>query len=248
MVHEISKFRSGAGHDFSYDAGLTYGGVYFGATDSTEPASSMKHYYAPYSEYSGDQHTIPVYAPFDGQITRVTEEVDDDDLSIVNKRVEITAADNSDYIAVLFHINLDNDYPQIINDWPAALWPSHQPDDPSYVTDTVVAGDLLGYADMRTGNDFDVAILFSATATEKYWVSLYDLMPNSLFEYYENLGATRSQMKISKAERTAIPVTWWGSRNDDDWITLIQVPEAASWGMLAAGLLTALFAALRFSR
>ena len=248
MVREISKFRSGAGHDFSYDAGFTYGGEYFGATDSTEPASSMKHYYAPFSEFSGNQTTIPIYAPFDGQITRVTEEVDDDDSSIVNKRIEITSAANPDYTAILFHVNLDNDYPQIINDWPAALWPLHQPDDPSYVTDTVVAGDLLGYADMRTSNDFDVAILFAATVTEKYWVSIYDLMPDLLFEHYENRGAIRSQMKISKADRAANPITWWGSRNDGDWIMLMQVPEVASWGMLAVGLLTVLFAALRFSR
>ena len=74
MIHEISKFRSGAGHDFSYDASFAYAGEYFSATDASEPGSSMKHYFAPYDTYKGDQATVPVYAPLDGVLTRVTDE------------------------------------------------------------------------------------------------------------------------------------------------------------------------------
>ena len=44
-------------------------------------------------------------------------------------------------------------------------------------------------------------------------------------------------MSISKAERLANPVTWWDGRNDNDWVTLNQVPEGSSLGLLAAGLL-----------
>ena len=72
MIREISKFRSGAGHDFSYDASFP-----FGATDATEPPSSMKHYLAPLESLSdalGDQETVPVYAPLDGEITRVHDD------------------------------------------------------------------------------------------------------------------------------------------------------------------------------
>ncbi len=236
MIYEISKFRSGAGHDFSYD-GISYAGEFFGATDATEPDSSMKHYYAPYAAYKGDRVTVPVYAPFDGTFTRVTEEVHPDDSSIVNKRLEITSADDSDYLAVLFHVNLDDAFPQILNDWPAALWPAHQPDDPSYTTDTVSAGDFLGYADMRISNDFDLAVLFSVSASEKYWVSLFDLMPETLFDSYEHRGADREDMSISKAERLADPVTWWGSRNNDDWVTLNQVPECSTFALLASAAL-----------
>ena len=54
MIHEISKFRSGAGHDFSYDASFAYAGEYFSATDASEPDSSMKHSFAPYDTYKGD--------------------------------------------------------------------------------------------------------------------------------------------------------------------------------------------------
>ena len=228
MLEEISKFRSGAGHDFSYDPSFAYGGVYFGATDSTEPDSSMKHYLAPYAAHLGDQQTVPLYAPFDGMITRVTEEVNEDDPSIVNKRVEITSADDPDYMLVVFHMDLDDDYPQILNDWPAAVWPAHQPDDASYVTDTLEAGDFIGYADMRTGHDFDLAVLYSVSATEKYWVSYFDLMPDSLFAAYSARGASRSLLSISKTDRSASPVTWWGSRNDDDWLELHSVPETSA--------------------
>jgi hypothetical protein len=225
MLEELSRFRSGAGHDFSYDPSFSYGGEYFGATDSTEPDSSMKHYFAPYAIHLGDFTTIPVYAPFDGVITRVTEEVNDDDSSIVNKRVEITSVDNSNYTAILFHLNLDNDYPQILNDWPAAVWPFHQVDDATYVTDSLIAGDFMGYADMRTSHDFDIAVLYSVSSTEKYWVSYFDLMPETLFSTYSARNADRADLSISKASRTSTPVIWWGSRNDDDWVELQTVPE-----------------------
>jgi hypothetical protein len=237
MIHEISKFRSGAGHDFSYDASYVYDGEYFSATDASEPDSSMKHYFAPYDTYKGDQTTVPVYAPLDGVLTRVNDETRSDDATLTNKRIELTSSDDSSYTVVLFHVNLAETYPQILNDWPVEAWPSHQPDDPSYDTTNVSAGDLLGYADMRFAYDFDVAVLYAASSTEKYWVSLFDLMPDSLFDRYENRGATRAAMSISKAERLANPITWWDGRNDNDWVTLNQVPEGSSLGLLAAGLL-----------
>jgi hypothetical protein len=237
MIHEISKFRSGAGHDFSYDASFAYAGEYFGATDATEPDSSMKHYFAPYASTKGDQATVPVYAPLDGVITRVTEETHPDDGALVNKRIELTSGDDSSYTVVLFHVNLADRYPQILNDWPVEAWPAHQSDDPSYDTTHVSAGDLLGYADMRLSYDFDVAVLQEVSSTEKYWVSLFDLMPDSLFTPYENRGATRAAMNLSKEQRLANPVTWWDGRNDDDWVTLSQVPEGSSLQILAVGLL-----------
>jgi len=229
MLEEVSKFRSAAGHDFSYDPLFTYGGEYFGATDSTEPASSMKHYLAPYAAHLGDQGTVPIYAPFDGSITRVTEEVNEDSPSIINKRVEITSTDNPAYTLVVFHMDLDEDYPQILNDWPAAVWPAHQPDDASYVTDTLSSGDLMGYADMRTGHDFDVAVLYAVSSTEKYWVSYFDLMPDSLFNTYSERDATRALLTISKAERLANPISSWSSGSSDDWVALRSVPESSSF-------------------
>ena len=237
MLEEISKFRSGAGHDFSYDPSFTYAGEYFGATDATEPDSSMKHYLAPYAPHLGDRTTVPVYAPFDGVITRVTEETNAENPSIVNKRIELTSIEHPEYLAVLFHIDLDNDYPQIKNDWPAAVWPAHQADDATYVTDTLSAGDFIGYADMRTGHDFDIAILYSVSATEKYWISYFDLMPDTLFSAYEERGSSRGDMSLSKAYRLSNPIITWGGRNDDDWVELQVVPETGTLKFSVFGLL-----------
>ena len=219
FIEEISKFRSGAGHDFSYDATFP-----FGASDSTEPPSSMKHYFAPYSFYNGDQHTVPVYAPFAGEITRVTDESAS---AGFNKRVEIQSSANPEYLLVVFHIKLGFAYPQILNDWPIEFWPSHQEDDVDYTTRTVAAGDLLGYADMRDSHDFDVAILFTDIDGERYWVSYFDLMPDSLFLSYSNRGIARSDLSISKEDRLLAPVDWWGGRNDEDWVTLVQAMSGA---------------------
>lgn len=221
FIEEISKFRSGAGHDFSYDATFP-----FGSTDSTEPPSSMKHYFAPYEKHNGDQSTVPVYAPVAGQITRVTNEGSG---SAVNKRVEIESSVDPNYTLVLFHIDLGTDYPQILNDWPAEFWPDHQEDDTDYSTVIVTPGDLLGYADMRDSHDFDVAVLFEDTDGSRYWISYFDIMPDSVFSAYTTRGVERSQLTISKADRFLVPVDWWGGRNDEDWVTLAEPVPLDSW-------------------
>jgi len=246
MILEISKFRSGAGHDFTYfrdtlppTAMTAIAGIdNFFATDTSEPESSMKHYYSPHDAHkqeNGDNTTIPVYAPFAGSITRVIEEVREEDPSIVNKRVEITATADTDYTTVLFHLNLDDAYPQIFNDYPTidGVW-THQDDDPAYTTLEVEAGDFLGYADMRLSNDFDVAVLFNDTTDDK-WVSLFELMPDSLFSDYEARGMDRADTVISKAFRLGNSVTW-GERNESDWVGFTAVPEPGSLPLLVTAL------------
>ena len=68
LIFEISRFRSGAGHDFSYfrevfspEAMDVINDIdKFFATDTSEPESSMKHYYVPYLGFKGGQATVPV--------------------------------------------------------------------------------------------------------------------------------------------------------------------------------------------
>jgi len=232
-IKEVSKFRSGAGHAFYYDATFP-----FGATDSSEPPSSMKHYLSPYDQYkdtNGRNDLIPIYAPFNGSIARVTNE---NCCGYINKRVEIQSLYNSAYTLIIFHINLDNAYPQIYNDWPAHLWPEHLPDDSEYETLTVDAGDLLGYADLRDVNDFDVAVLWD-NGIDRYWISYFDLLSTAVKDEYLRRSISIDELTISQSTRLAEPVTWWGGRNDDDWVLLMtpyQIPAIGNIGLIILSL------------
>jgi hypothetical protein len=62
-IDSVSKFRSGAGHNFSdeYEA----------------PNRSMKHYFAPLSKYregNGTNHDVKIYAPVNGTIVDIVQE------------------------------------------------------------------------------------------------------------------------------------------------------------------------------
>ena len=233
-IEEISKFRSGAGHEFYYDATFP-----FGATDSSEPPSSMKHYLSPYDQYkdsNGTNNLIPIYAPFTGSIVRVTNE---NCCGYINKRVEIQSLDNSAYTLIIFHINLNETYPQIYNDWPAHLWPEHLPDDSEYETVSVNAGDLLGYADLRDVNDFDIAVLWE-NGIDRYWISYFELLSTTVEDEYLRRSVSIDELTISRSTRIAKPVTWWGGRNDDDWVLLLtpfRIPTIGNIGLIALGLL-----------
>ncbi|MBQ77467.1 MAG: hypothetical protein CL692_02675 [Cellvibrionales bacterium] len=231
-IEEISKFRSGAGHEFYYDATFP-----FGATDSSEPPSSMKHYLSPFDQYkdsNGTNDLIPIYAPFTGNISRVTNE---SCCGHINKRVEIQSLDNSAYTLIIFHINLNETYPQIYNDWPAHLWSAHLPDDSEYETVSVIAGDLLGYADLRGVNDFDIAVLWE-DGVDRYWVSYFELLATAVEDEYLRRSVAIDELTISQSARLAEPVTWWGGRNDDDWVLLLtpyRIPAIGSIGFTALG-------------
>lgn len=89
-VYAISKFRSGAGHDFSQRA------------VNGETCRSMKHYFnygSPgRSKPTLDQPNIKIYAPFDGKITAISTE---------HTGVQVRISSNKyPYSARIFHIDL----------------------------------------------------------------------------------------------------------------------------------------------
>ena len=76
---------------------------------------------------------------------------------------------------------------------------------------------------MRGGrHNVDVAILHEVSATEKYWVSLFDLMPDTLFKRYTLRGVNRTELSFSKAYRLAHPISEsaWAGRDENDWVQL----------------------------
>jgi len=87
MIDKISKFRSGAGHDFS---------------DGFESNRSMKHYYNPYVKYCGDDHTVKVFSPVDGVISTIWKE---EDGRKNDWQIHIVPTGYSYVTIRLFHIN-----------------------------------------------------------------------------------------------------------------------------------------------
>lgn len=57
-VDMISKFRSGAGHDYSYEASIIAAGFYELETDPSENNRSMKHYFLIEERYRGNNTPI----------------------------------------------------------------------------------------------------------------------------------------------------------------------------------------------
>ncbi len=228
MIEEVSKFRSGAGHDFSnFGADLPEGcevniGDYF-ATVTDEPESSMKHYFLPYDEFRGDRSTVPVYAPFDGEITRVSFE--ESESGTQNHRVEFTSKDYPDYIAVIFHIDLVDKAPQALNDFPAECAQNSQADDEEFETKNYTAGDLLGYADLRDHSAFDIAILWTREDGGRQWLSMFELLPPWVIDTYytrghdDGSGKLLDDFSFSKSYRENNAVDWQKNRDDNDWVT-----------------------------
>jgi hypothetical protein len=79
-IHEISRFRSSSGHDYS---------------DAFEHCRSMKHYFEPRADT--DWSTIPITAPIAGTITRV-------DVEWAGTKLEIIAADRPAFRISIFHV------------------------------------------------------------------------------------------------------------------------------------------------
>ena len=79
LIYSVSKFRSGAGHDYS---------------DSVESCRSMKHYFTAPSN-------TPVYSPDDGKITSVVAEQNG-----TGSQVKIQSATQPAFTFILFHASL----------------------------------------------------------------------------------------------------------------------------------------------
>ena len=230
-VHSISKFRSGVGHDFSYEPLLIDAGIYETETDPTETNRSMKHYLYPHYEFtnSGTNTTVPLYAPFTGEIYRVSQ--DGHESGYINQQVWIQSIDAPDLYAILFHVNLSDTFPEYYNDYPEELWEHYQPDDADFERLSVSSGEEIGYADLR-GTISDIAILQRISDTECHYVSYFDaaVMSDEVFSIYQNYGITsRDSMIHSKEYRDAnsLPADCWDSYRAEDWVSTVTLPDIA---------------------
>lgn len=81
-ISQISKFRSGIGHDYS---------------DDGEHCRSMKHYYIPFD--NTDWSTVKIFSPVNGTVDRTIEEW-------AGTQVQIRSDQYPNYYFIIFHINL----------------------------------------------------------------------------------------------------------------------------------------------
>jgi len=229
-VDKISKFRSGAGHDYSYDASIIAAGFYELETDPSENNRSMKHYFLFEERYRDNITAIPIYAPFDGVIHRVSNEVQEGEYT--DKQVWIRSIAQPDYYLIIHHVNLSEIFPQIWNDYPKELWDHWEPDDEQYDRITMQAGEIIGYTDTRERVASDVAVLHKISEQEYHYRSYFDpvVMPDSIFQHFVRRGVTaRSNLIFSKEYRDANPIPedhQWGDYDPNDWVILNNVSSS----------------------
>jgi hypothetical protein len=173
-VFQISRFRSGAGHDFS---------------DGTETCRSMKHYFEPQggAELHKDATGISpkpdgatdtsVFSPVDGTIVRIDEE-----RTPIGRQIFIRPTSHKGFTIRLFHVFLDSGFG---------------------VNTTVTAGQKIGVIGQYQGMDVSVEYVTDQQGDSRY-VSYFAVMPDNIFAHYIARGAkTREDFITTKAFRDA---------------------------------------------
>ncbi len=94
-VTQLSKFRSGAGHDYS-DSTQFGRDAYKNPPDNViEACASMKHYFI------APDATAQIYAPVTGRVTRLFSE------TIGGNQIQITSDDQPAFTFIMFHVELN---------------------------------------------------------------------------------------------------------------------------------------------
>lgn len=209
-IYSISKFRSGAGHDFS-------GGG--------EICRSMKHYIKPQPDAAADlymqQHQgfpaqpdgktdIDIYAPFDGTITQIDEEVHP-----VGKQIYMIPDKASAFTVRLFHV-----YPVPgITAGVLGIGGTH-----------VKAGQKIGV--IAAHSDTDISVQIGNMPWNDSYVSVFDVMTDSVFSAYQSRGVTsKSDLIISKQYRDEHPLKCVGDKAG----TFVVDPETNNLDAMGKG-------------
>lgn len=178
-IQKISKFRSCCGHDYS------------GGDESNR---SMKHYFTPLSSFGISNTSLPVHAPFDGEITSIHAESHRIDCfnDTQGSQIEIVPYARPDLKIKLFHMN------------------------PLVSKGRVKSGDLIAYADLRTCDgaggtamqgSFDISIEHNGLKE-----SYFDYASGSILDAWIARGiGTKDNAIISKSSRDQNQCTQFAS-------------------------------------
>ncbi len=97
-VTQISKFRSGAGHDYSDSTQFGRDGYKNPPDNSIEACASMKHYFI------APDATTQIYAPVTGRVTRMFDE------PIGGTQIQITSDEQPAFTFTMFHVELNRTF------------------------------------------------------------------------------------------------------------------------------------------
>lgn len=192
-IENISKFRSGSGHDFSGNG---------------ETCRSMKHYYnVPWSEEGerlrqanngmpakpDGKNDIKIFSPVDGKITRIQTEQ-----TPIGEQIYIEPDSYPDFTIRLFHV-----YKL------AGIAKGSR----------VKAGEQIGV--IGQFQNTDIAVEYKAKFSGPQLISYFNIMPDSLFaEYIKRGAASRDDFSFTKEYRDANPFQcsgeWFSKNNDQD--------------------------------
>lgn len=175
-ISQISKFRSGSGHDFS---------------SSGETCRSMKHYFNPlrtaddqelidengFPPSFGLEGAIPIYSPVDGEIIDISED------GSIGSQVYIRSEKYPDFTIRLFHIYLLDGYKEGVG---------------------VSAGEKIGHIGRIQNTDIAVSIgsLWNPKLVSYFQVMPDDLFA----KYQTAGVESRDQLIITKEYRDAYPL------------------------------------------
>lgn len=190
-IWKVSKFRSCCGHSFG-----------------NESSRSMKHYFTPISSLPANNTTLPIYAPFDGNLVEITDE----EQRLVcygdarrGKSIKIVPRANPNQFIRIFHTN------------------------PTVSAGKVKAGQQIAFADLRSCNHANPTLISNTPDPFDYtfeifygqYLSAFEGMSAELLSSWSSYGVTLSNVIISSGVRDANPCSpMGGSQCDSDTISL----------------------------
>jgi len=201
QIQSISKYRSCAGH---IRDGYNFDQV-------QEYDRSMKHYLYPVPEFRGTFDQVKVFAPFDGTVLWVMLEADKEvpGREHPGNGLALGTFIDENVQFVFGHIYFVRELE---------------------VGDSVVAGELLGYAALgETGNDFDIDLTGGRSSEDvEVLGSAFDHMTPEVLAEFAKYGVTPENTKVTKEYRDANLCNYPNvdeshrGMNNEDWVQLIH--------------------------
>lgn len=190
-------------------AGHDYSGI--NAEGQKEKLRSMKHYITQNEEFNNSKDKIKVYAPFDGEVSSI-ESDKGGDRAPRGVQLWLEPNEGGGWLFIYFHIE------PLINLEGGSR---------------VMAGDLVGYANVIDGANFDFGLKSFGFGGQKFG-SPFNYMSDEVLTEYSAVGITPKDIVTTKEHRDANPCpieagteskydTFFQSGDrDEDWVRLVR--------------------------